>query len=393
MNDLSSEDNRILILGCGFSGMLTALALAHKGIRTTIIEAKSTKSVSFFNDARTTAITSSSQAFLDKINVWSTLASYAGDIIDIYVVDNKDSQMLHFDSTSANDKAMGYLIKNYDFKNVLINLINNNDLITLIDNCTYSDFDSKHDGFILYLDNEKYIDCRLLILCEGYKSRIKQVYFDTRQDFNKFYHQIALTFNVFHTINHECTAIEHFMSSGPFAILPLKDRYCSSVVWTLEDKYAAVVRNLKPEEFQYMIQQNFGDFLGIVKLDGAVTNHTLKAYLSNRYFHQKIVLVGDSAHIIHPLAGQGLNMGIKDIDLISNLITKNGLDKDSLKHYESVRKPDNKHMFIITDNLNKIFTNNSSILKCIRKIGFTAIERYTPLKNFLMKYAMGRRSL
>ncbi|RYE06621.1 MAG: 2-octaprenyl-6-methoxyphenyl hydroxylase [Rickettsiaceae bacterium] len=371
--------------------MLTALAFAHQGFKVTIIESKCTKDVKFLDDNRTTALTDASKEFLGKIAIWVYLEKIVGVISDIYVLDNKSPRDIHFSSAQVEHNPMGYIIENSKLKKLLLSKVVSNNLITLIDNCVYKNFESFSDYCSVNLSDDELtnIRCDLLVLCEGYNSKIRQTYFT--ELIKKSYDQIALTFNVSHQRSHESTAIEHFTDTGPFAILPLQNVYESSVVWTLDIEKANILYKLPIVEFQYVVQQNFGNFLGNISITTEISAHRLKAYLTQNYFYQRIVLVADSAHIIHPLAGQGLNMGIKDINTLVDLTKIIGINQGMLQKYQQRRKLDNKLMYLITDNLNNIFHNQSNLIKKLRKFGFILIENLITVKTSLIKYAMGRR--
>lgn len=386
------KDN-IVILGCGLSGMLTALSFASVGIKTTIIEAKSTSNPDFFGDIRTTALTDCSKNFLDNINLWSAIAEIAGGILDIYVVDSGSPSMLHFCLPPLHhDKAntpMGYIVKNSELKQLLLTAIRQHNLITLLEQCDYQKVELINDDCIVHLANNTQIHCDLLILCNGAFSAIRQAYFPNK--ILKYYGQSAITFNVRCEKAHENVAIEHFRPSGPFAILPLKDPHSLSIVWTFKEAQAEAIKNLPLPELEYFTQQNFGNFLGKISIDSAISIFPLKAYLAKKYFHQQIVLVADTAHIIHPLAGQGLNQGIKDIEALTKLIKARGINQETLRQYQQQRQIDNMLMYLITDNLNRIFSNDSQCLGYLRRAGLKAIEKVAPIKNQLINYAMGKR--
>jgi 2-octaprenyl-6-methoxyphenol hydroxylase len=229
----------------------------------------------------------------------------------------------------------------------------------------------------------------LLIACDGKNSQAKNLFFSN--DIAEDYKQKALTFIVGHERNHEGTAVEHFMPSGPFAILPLKDPYKSSIVWTVPESYASALLTVEAEEFTYLVQENFGPFLGKVEIQNKIAVFPLKAYTARKYYNNSIALVADTAHVIHPLAGQGLNQGIKDIDCLTSLISENGINKDTLINYQKLRKDDNKNMLLITDVINSIFSSNSKIFHSTRQLGFKAIEKIPHLKGMIIKYAMGER--
>lgn len=386
--------NKVIIAGCGLSGMITALSLAYYGINSVIIEKKNTKDLAFFNDLRTTALTSSTKNFLNEINIWSDISKISGNISDIYVVDNKAEDMLHFKSPHVRDELqnkepMGYLVKNNIFKKILFELVLNNKLIQIIDNIDYKLKNNNDDGCEIILADGRELLAKLLIICDGFNSSLKQNYFS--DIINKNYSQYALTFLVKHEKQHEETAVEHFMPNGPFAILPLKDPHISSVVWTIKNEMRDVLLSMSSEEFTYIIQENFGNFLGRISMSGEIAAFPLKACITKNYFNKKIVLIADSAHVIHPLAGQGLNQGIKDIKSLIINILEHDISNKTLVNYEKERKKDNLIMYEITDKLNMIFQLNYPLFFASRQLGFKAIEKISPLKNLLVSYAMGQR--
>jgi 2-octaprenyl-6-methoxyphenol hydroxylase len=371
--------------------MITALSLAKNKIKVTIIETKDTEDKNFFDDIRTTALTDYSKNYLDTIGIWDSLKEFSGPICDIYVADNKALEMLHFDSKALHStQIMGYLIQNNDFKKTLLSLVKCNSYINIIDKTTYTDIDNTTNGCCIKLSNNEFIETRLLIVCDGYNSKARQNFF--RAQMIKHYGQNALTFIAKHEQPHESVAVEHFMPSGPFAILPLKDQYRSSIVWTTGTSQSNALMNLEVAEFTFLIQENFGPFLGEVEIVSKIESFSLKAYHTEKYFNKSIVLVADTAHIIHPLAGQGLNQGIKDIEsLVSAIETEEGDLLDNLANYEQSRKNDNSNMLALTDILNTLFSNHSKLLHTARQIGFKSITTIPHARQALIKYAMGKR--
>ena len=383
-------NKNITITGCGLSGMISALTLAKNNIPSTIIERKSSKDKDFFSDIRTTALTDSTRKFFEKIGIWDSISGFVGPINDIYVVDNKSPEMLHFASSELdNGEIMGYLIQNTDFKKILYELVSANKLINVIQNCSYEITNNTVDSCNLTLNGSKEHKSDLLIVCDGRHSIARQQFFSSNVE--KIYDLCAFTFIVHHEKPHEGTAIEHFMPTGPFAILPLKDQKRSSIVWTVDADMKDLLENLPKDEFKEIVQDNFGEFLGEIEIEGKVAGFPLKAYETDKYYNKRIVLMADTAHVIHPLAGQGLNQGIKDISCFINLLSEFGINDSMLEQYQTLRKTDNSNMLEITDTINAVFSNKSKIFQATRSLGFQAIEKVPPFKKLLIKYAMGRR--
>lgn len=379
------EEN-IIIVGAGLSGMLTALTFASKNIKTTIFESQSIEDEIFYNDERTTALTPASCQSLKNINIWSAIEAISSKMLDVYVVDNKAPEILHFFKDKA---ALGYIVKNREFKKLLADLVKSSPFITVIDQCSYNKVSSYIGHSILHLNNNHTVKCGLLIICDGYNSKAKQSFFSSRIE--KSYSQTALTFNIHHERNHENCAVEHFMPCGPLALLPLFDQRNSSVIWTVEEKQALLLKSLPISELEYILQKKCGNALGKVTIDSNIKAFPLKARLTNKYYYNKLILLGDSAHIIHPLAGQGLNQGIKDVKSLVELISSYGTHQKILEEYQKSRQDDNLAMYAITEGLNGIFSNNSKALWYLRRTGLKAIDNFPPIKNLLLQYAMGRR--
>ncbi|ARD86659.1 2-octaprenyl-6-methoxyphenyl hydroxylase [Rickettsia bellii] len=380
MNQVKTRQIEKVILGCGLSGMLTALAFAKNGIKTTIFESKSVKSPGFFNDIRTTALTPYSKDFLSSIDMWQELEEFVSHMKDVYVVDNKAPEILEL----KNDSSLGYVVQNNDFKKILLSKIINNPLITLVDNKEYQEVISHDEHSIIKFDDKTYVKCNLLIVCDGANSKVRSHYF--ANEIEKPY-QTALVFNIKHEKPHENCAMEHFLPLGPFALLPMKDQHSSSVIWSTSSDQAALIMQLPIEEVRFLTQRNAGNSLGKITIDSEVNGFPLKARIANRYFHNKIVLIADSAHVVHPLAGQGLNQGIKDIESLISVVSNNLL----LSEYQKSRQTDNFIMYKLTDELNNIFSNHSKSLRHLRQIGFKAINNFKPIKNLITSYAMGKR--
>jgi 2-octaprenyl-6-methoxyphenol hydroxylase len=197
-----------------------------------------------------------------------------------------------------------------------------------------------------------------------------------------------------HEKYHEGTAVEHFTTNGVFAILPTKDQNRSSIVWATDSELAKIYVRMTHDELLIHLSNMFGDFLGGIAIDSNVQSFPLSARIAKKYFHNKIVLVGDSAHTIHPLAGQGLNQGIKDIKKLVEIVARNislklPIDRIALEEYQNSRKWDNYLMYLATDNLDRIFSNNIPVLSQLRKLGLGIIESMPSLKNRLVKLATG----
>jgi 2-octaprenyl-6-methoxyphenol hydroxylase len=378
------HSNDIVIAGCSYTGMLMALSMAAYGMPTTIID-KQIAPDGFF-DPRTTSITSASKRFFMQIGVWQSLEILVSPIKTIYVIDNKKSIILDFE---AKDEPLGHMIQNTDFKKALFALVEKNQLITLKNDSAYTSVNLTEEGCCITLQNQEELETPLLVACDGKNSQLRAQYFP--YIINKDYGQVALVFNTKHEKDHEQGAVEHFLPHGVFAILPLQQPTHSAIVWSMQTEHAIAFLALNPQQQQLKVQELFGPFLGEVAIITPISSFNLSAQMVKNYFHKQLVLVGDSAHSIHPLAGQGLNQGIKDISKLTSIIRKCynlGLTPDgaALADYQRARGFDNIKMFMATDFLNRIFCNNSKLMSAMRTAAFNGLDSCQVLKQTILNY-------
>lgn len=365
---------KIVVLGAGLGGMITALSFAAKGHKTLLLEKTD---LNFPKDNRNIAITNSSKIFFEEIGLWNELNLYMAPVKDVYVVDNFAPTMLHFDKSAENYDALGYMVEAQNLRKIVRKNIYSN---PLIDIRLSADYDIR-DGILYVAGQEE--KASIVIICDGKNSKIRQEYFEDQIE--KSYNQSAIILNVSHAKPHENTAVEHFMPRGVFAILPLCSQNKSSIVWVEKPEIAELYTKMDKSEAVIYLKERFGDFLGDIDIISDVQAYPLSARLTKKYYYNNLVLIADSAHNIHPLAGQGLNQGIKDIKSLTYIISRNidlglKINNTALQEYENSRKTDNYLMYLITDNLNRFFCNNIPVLRFVRKIGMAIIDKMPKLK-------------
>jgi 2-octaprenyl-6-methoxyphenol hydroxylase len=208
------------------------------------------------------------------------------------------------------------------------------------------------------------------------------------------YKQAGIVTTVAHERDHKGRAEEHFLPAGPFAILPLKGRR-SSIVWTEEAQEAARIVALSDDEFHAELEKRFGLHLGEIKAVGARRAYPLGLYVARAFIAERLALIGDAAHVIHPIAGQGLNLGLRDVAALAEAIVdaaRLGLDVGSaqvLDRYQQWRRFDTMAMGLATDGLNRLFSNRSDVLRVVRDVGLGLVERAPALKNMFIREAAG----
>ncbi|MGC1779389.1 MAG: FAD-dependent monooxygenase, partial [Xanthobacteraceae bacterium] len=233
---------------------------------------------------------------------------------------------------------------------------------------------------------------RLLVAADGARSTIRAAAGIATHGWN--YGQSAIVINVAHERDHRGRAEEHFLPAGPFAILPLKGSR-SSIVWTESAAEAERIMALPDDAFHAELEQRFKLNLGAIKVIGARRCHPLGFFVARAFVADRIALVGDAAHVIHPIAGQGLNMGLKDVAALAEVIVdaaRLGLDPgaaDTLERYQRWRRFDTMAMGLATDGLNRLFSNRSDVLRVARDIGLGLVDRLPGLKRLFIREAAG----
>jgi len=211
------------------------------------------------------------------------------------------------------------------------------------------------------------------------------------------YHQTAIVCTIKHTKPHHHVAVEHFLPGGPFATLPMTQQR-SSIVWTEKTKAAETLLQMDEVEFTELLQEKVEDYLGEVQLTGARYAFPLSMQHAEYYTAARLALIGDAAHGIHPIAGQGFNLGMGDIDALCDELTRAaalGFDLGSmllLKRYEKRRRFDNGNMVLMTDLLDRLFSNSIMPVQAARRFGLTAVQKLPRLRRYFMRTAMGLRA-
>ena len=386
------EKINIAILGAGPSAMISALALASYGIKSTLFE-KQELNASFFCDVRNFALTEKSLNFFKRLSIFEHINDRLVRLSNVYVADNRNSQILELDSQDSKTNNLGYMIKASDLKTTLYSLVEKNKLIQVYTKKIVQDIKFNNDNNSTLIINDKdEFSADLVLVCDGKNSLLKKKLF--KDSINHDYHQKALVFDISHSKSHEMSALEHFLPGGVTALLPLLDENKSSIVLVENSQSAEILARISKEELLAHLYHRIGYAYGDIKIETDISLYPIHASLSEKYFFKNVVLVGDSAHAIHPLAGQGMNQAIKDIIELTDLINENlsiGIEIDDilLKKYETARKFDNSKMFKITHYLNMIFCNNLPILSFSRKLGLSLINRIDILKKIILQSAMG----
>ena len=389
-----TDDVELLIAGGGLNGMLLAVACAGVGLRVAVVDRQDPAAMLDEKfDGRTSAIAFGSKLVFDGVGLWPRIAHEAEPIREIRVADDNAPLFLHYDHRElGSDEPLGFIVENRVLRRALFELAKGLPSLDILAPRTLGPMTADDSGAVATLANSTRIHARLVAAADGKDSPLRQAAGIRAVEWR--YKQTGIVTTVAHERPHAGIAIEHFLPAGPFAILPMTGNR-SSIVWTENAALAPHLMQLPEAEFAAELRARFGDFLGAIEPVGPRWAYPLSLMQAERYTDRRLALVGEAAHVIHPIAGQGLNVGIRDVAALAEAIVdarRLGLDigDDSvLERYQRWRRLDAVLLAGVTDGLNRLFSNTIAPVKLARDIGLAAVNRLPPLKRLLMRHAMG----
>ena len=392
------NDSNILIVGGGLSGPILALALAQAGLKVTVIdtlEQKVRKNAAF--DGRSYAVALTSQRLLSGTGVWDVVADHSQPILEIKVTDGRAGEgpspfFMHFDHAEIEEGPMGYMVQDRFLRRALLDAMNRTNGVTHISGQTVTNQVVTSSGANVTLNSGKVVHGALIVGADGRSSGTASRAGIKRSGWG--YDQTALVCAIAHEKPHHGIAHQFFMPPGPLAILPLPGNV-SSIVWSETAKNAAAFSALSDNEYLTMLRPRFGDFLGEINLAGKRFTYPLSLSLALNLVADRVALIGDAAHGVHPIAGQGLNAGMRDIAALAEVIidaNRRGEDIGSpnvLGRYEQWRRFDNTTLAIATDTFNRLFSNDNVGLRGLRNIGMGMVNAIPGLRRSFIREAAG----
>ena len=389
-----SEDVELLIAGGGLTGLLLGVACAGAGLAVAMVDRQDPAALLADDfDGRSSAIGYGSHKVLDAIGLWPKIASDAEPILEIRVADRDSPLFLHYDHRELGTGApLGYIVENRILRRVLTDRVGSIPNLLFLAPLAVGSVSSTAFGTIAALSDGRQICAQLVAAADGRASPLRRA--AGIQTVEWRYPQTGIVTTVRHQRPHYGIAVEHFLSAGPFAILPMTGNR-SSIVWTERAALAPSLFALPDAAFAAELAARFGDFLGTVEPIGPRWTYPLALLLAEGYAATRLALVGEAAHTIHPIAGQGLNLGIRDVAALAELVIdarRLGLDigdESVLRRYQRWRRFDALALAAVTDGLNRLFSNSLSPVQFARDVGLAAVNRLPPLKRLLMRDAMG----
>jgi len=389
----------LLIAGGGFVGLSLGLALARlapKGFGVTIVDRRPLDAE--IRDARASALTAASRNLLQALGVWQKIEQGAQPIETIEITDSpldarERPRFIGFDnSLEAGGSSGAHVVENAPLLQALAAAVADEPGINMIAPDAVAEIAAGPFGIACTLESGRTIEASLLIAADGRRSKLREaagikiVAWD--------YDQRGIVTTVAHERPHNGKAIQHFLPAGPFALLPLT-RNRTSIVWTEEQDEAARIMALDDAGFLSELEKRFGSHLGPLTLAGPRQDFPLSLHLARSFTAPRVVLIGDAAHGVHPLAGQGLNIGLRDVAALAEILVEGarlGLDAGDaaqLERYARWRRFDSAISALAMDMMNRLFSNDSTIVRSFRDFGLGVVDRLPGVKRFLVREAAG----
>lgn len=393
-----TQDFDIIIVGGGLNGPALALALAQGGFHVAVVDSRiaDARAMAGF-DGRAYALAAASQRLLAAVGVWGALAPLAQPILQIKTSDGGAQRgpapfHLTFNHAELGMGPMGYMVEDrHVYAGFLASMARAQ--IPLISGRSVVQQQVTLGAAHVTLDDGAVLTARLIVGCDGRASGVAQRAGIARWGWD--YGQTALVTALHHAAPHGGIAHQYFMPDGPLAILPLAGGHHSSIVWSEQSARAAQIHALSDAAYLAVLRPRFGDFLGDIALAGARFTYPLNLTLAKEFVAPRIALVGDAAHGVHPIAGQGLNLGLRDVAALAEVLieaTRLGMDigaLDVLARYQQWRRFDTTVMALGMDGVNRLFSNDNPILRGLRDLGMGAVNAAPALRRAFMGQAAG----
>jgi 2-octaprenyl-6-methoxyphenol hydroxylase len=386
----------IVICGGAFAGLALALALRQGlGADVSVTVADPALATRPSRDPRATAIVAACRRLFETIGVWGEVADHAQPILDMVVTDSKLEDatrpvFLTFTGDVAPGEPFAHMVEN---RHLIDALAKHAEACGVELRATaVSGYEVNADRIDVTLADGRLVAASLLVGADGARSRLRERAGIATHGWD--YDQSGIVVTVGHERDHGGRAEEHFLPAGPFAILPLTGKR-SSLVWTERPKEAARIVALNEDEFHTELERRFGLHLGEIKTLDKPRAFPLSYFVARSFIAERLALIGDAAHVIHPIAGQGLNMGLRDVAALAEVIVdaaRLGTDfgqADVLERYQRWRRFDTMAMGFATNSLNFLFSNRSTLLRTVRDIGLGMVDRVPPLKDLFIRQAAG----
>ncbi len=392
-------DADVVIAGGGLNGPALALALAQGGLSVVVVDARPAPARAEAGfDGRAYALALASRRLLAALGVWPRVADQVQPILKIRASDGRAGEgaapfFLTFDSAEIEEGPMGYMLEDRHLYAAFLAAMAAQPGLRLISGTSVVAQEAGPAGVTVTLSSGDVLRARLLVGCDGRASGVA-----ARAGIRRVGHsygQTALVTALRHEKDHQGTAQQFFMPAGPLAILPLPGGHHSSIVWSEADTEAARIQALDDASYLEALRPRFGDFLGDIALAGARFTYPLNLTLAERFVAPRVALVGDAAHGVHPIAGQGLNLGLRDVGALAEVLVlarRRGDDIGgdiALQEYQRWRRFDSTVLALGMDTVNRLFSNDNPVLRLGRDLGLGVVNALPSLRRAFQRQAAG----
>ncbi|SMQ85784.1 2-octaprenyl-6-methoxyphenol hydroxylase [Devosia lucknowensis] len=394
MSAAPTHRHDVIIVGAGPVGLTLGLALVRSapGIRVALVDRRP---LSIPRDNRATAVAAAIRRIFEALGVWDDMAGQSQPITAMHITDSGTGDLarpllLRFDGDVAPGEPFAHMVPNQAMGAALMAAVEGR--ITVLAPADITDWSADDGEARLTLADGSVLSAPLVVAADGAQSSLRQR--AGIETFGHDYDQTGLVATITHELAHDGVAYEHFRPSGPFASLPLPGNR-SSLVWTERSAEAPRFLAMQPDQLAAEIEAVMGSTLGRVSLEDKLMGFPLRLQLAKSFVAPRLALVGDAAHVIHPIAGQGLNLGLKDVAALSEVVVdalRLGLDHgatDVLERYQAWRRLDTASMAAVTDGMNRLFSNDLAPLRAVRDFGLGLVDRAGPVKASLIRAASG----
>jgi 2-octaprenyl-6-methoxyphenol hydroxylase len=383
----------VAIIGGGLAGLSMALPLGQAGLKVVVVDREDpADALKADYDGRAIAVAHASWCFFNAVGAWSYMEEHAQPMTDILITDGASPVFLEFEHGAVSDDPFGYMVEMRHLRGALAQAVAGCEAITLLTETLVDRVKMETGKAVVHLADGAPVEARLAIGADGRRSPLREA--AGIGTINADYDQLAIVTTIEHELDHNGMAYEHFLPSGPFAILPLQNNR-SCIVWAEKPATAKALLSLDETGFDAELEKRMGDVLGKTHAVGPHFSYPLSLQIARTFIGERLALIGDAAHGIHPIAGQGINLGWRDVAALAELIVdahRLGLDIGGdrvLQDYEHWRKHDTMLMAGATHVLDRLFSNDIAPVRLARDLGLAAVQRLRPVKNFFMNQARG----
>ena len=398
----------IVIVGAGLAGSALAAALGDSPLRVALLEMQPLSldwpplddTITGF-DTRVSALTKASRDWLEQLGAWEAVAQRRlSPYRHMRVWDGEGTGAIDFDAAEVNQPALGYIVENRLLQTALLHCVSRRHNVQIFNPVRVTEFTRADSGIVVSFEDGRQLQASLLVAADGANSRVRDwAGFDMRE---WDYGHNAIVATVATELPHESTAWQIFRREGPLAFLPLRTadggQQLSSIVWSTVPEEAAGLMQKSDGDFRAALATAFESRLGAITDVSRRLSFPLRARHARSYTQANIALIGDAAHTIHPLAGQGINLGLLDAQVLAEELLRaqrRGLaanDESALARYQRRRKGDNLLMLGLMEGFKRLFASTDLHVRWLRNAGLRQVDRFAPAKRLLIRQAMGLQS-